>query len=181
MNLFLIIPLALVAFVLVVISICIIKTFEIERYIHSKIESSSVFDILNMSYDERTIGLGENNFQDKQRKNQHITIDMSLSKTIVIKISKTVKTEKDWKAICEMNICQAKEYGFNEKSSTNKLEYHCNNTWVEKSLNCTEDSITLNIKGEISRLVSCNFSSYEFHSVIPLIDSFKNFKELAKK
>lgn len=153
----------------------------------SKMEHSTVLDILNMTYWEITIGHGDNNSYQKKWKNSNVVIS---DRNNTITLLRTNSNDKEWEEICRRNFQQATENGFSLKAGTNYLEYYCE-TNANKFKTLSKNGLYYNAKYEyisISRntkeiLLSVNNiqgwakSSSEYYSIKPLIDSFNKIDQ----
>jgi len=110
MNLYLIIPVFVSVFIVVIIPYCFFRTFKFERMMQLRIINSTIIDIFNMSSDDRRIGLNANTTLRKQNK-----FKILFAGNDTIKFFKTNHNEQEWHKICARNIQQATNLGFLKK------------------------------------------------------------------
>lgn len=192
MKLYLILPIILASFIFVIVPICCFRTFKIERYMRSRIKTSTVLDIFTMSFYEKKVGgvCDADSRSNRGSKKSEVVID---SKSI--KFLRTNQKEQEWEEICERNIQQAINLGFSKRLVTNNIiyEYKTNSGDFLKfhrdgdendryrndnnviSISCKNDEILLEKKPGWKSI------SYEYDSIKTLIDNFKQFEKSSIK
>lgn len=196
MKLYLIIPILLSAFIIIGILICNFKTFKIERYMRSRIKTSTVLDIFTMSFYEKKVGgvCYADSRVNRGSKKSEVVIDSGY-----IKFLRTNQKEQEWEEICERNIQQAINLGFSKRLVTNSIIYeyktnsgdflnfhrngdkfdlHGNDINVNNhniSISCKNDEILLEKKPGWKNI------SDDYDSIKTLIDNFKKFEQSSIK